>query len=188
MQVWTNNGTWYRPSGVTSIKVQVIGAGGGGSGWQEGGGCGGLSERVIDVQNTSSVNVSVGNPGGGTSYSGCGGNGNGSSFGSYCNASGGIGANCSQSRCGGYGGNGSGGNFNSYGGGGTGYGDWSAYGHCAGSASYFGGSQPSSNNQDNYAYNHQSHAAWGSGGTGAKHSNRGAGGRDGCVVVFEYAG
>ena len=188
MQVWTNNGTWYRPSGVTSIKVQVIGAGGGGSGWQEGGGCGGFSERVIDVTGTSSVNVSVGNPGSGTSYSGCGGNGNTSSFGSYCNASGGIGANCSQNRCGGYGGNGSGGNFNSYGGGGTGYGDWSAYGHCAGSASYFGGSQPSSNNQDNYAYNHQSHAAWGSGGTGAKHSNRGAGGRDGCVVVFEYAG
>ena len=32
MQVWTNNGTWYKPSGVGSIKVQVVGAGGGGSG------------------------------------------------------------------------------------------------------------------------------------------------------------
>ena len=188
MQVWTNNGTWYRPSGVKTIMVTVTGAGGGGSGYGEGGGAGGTAQRQIDVTNVSSVNVSVGNPGSGTSYSGCGGNGNTSSFGSYCNASGGIGANCSQNRCGGYGGNGSGGNFNSYGGGGTGYGDWSAYGHCAGSHSYFGGSQPSSNNQDNYAYNHQSHAAWGSGGTGAKHSNRGAGGRDGCVVVFEYAG
>ena len=188
MQSWTNNGTWYRPSGVTTIIVTVVGAGGGGSGFCESGGAGGMSERVIDVTNVSSVNVTCGNPGGGTSYSGCGGNGNTSSFGSYCNASGGIGANCSQNRCGGYGGNGSGGNFNSYGGGGTGYGDWSAYGHCAGSASYMGGSQPSSNGQHNYAYNHQSHAAWGSGGTGARYSNRGAGGRDGVVVVYEYAG
>ena len=188
MQVWTNNGTWYRPSGVTSIRVQVVGAGGGASGWHEGGGTGGFSERVIDVTNTSSVNVTVGNPGGGTSYSGCGGGGNSSSFGSYCNASGGIGANCSQNRAGGYGGNGSGGTLNVYGGGGYGHCSHHSYGNISRSSSYWGGSQPNSHNQNNYAYNHQSHAAWGSGGSGAQYSSRGAGGRQGVVVVHEFYG
>ena len=78
MQVWTSNGTWNRPAGVKSIKVQVVGAGGGGSGYCESGGAGGFSERVIDVTNVSLVTVTVGNPGGGTNYSGCGGNGNAS--------------------------------------------------------------------------------------------------------------
>ena len=96
MQVWTSNGTWSRPSGVASIKVIVVGAGGGGSGYTESAGAGGCSQRVIDVTNTSSVSVTIGNPGGGTNYSGCGGNGNSSSFGSFCSASGGTGANCRQ--------------------------------------------------------------------------------------------
>ena len=30
MQVWTNNGTWYRPTGVTTVMITVTGAGGGG--------------------------------------------------------------------------------------------------------------------------------------------------------------
>ena len=82
MQVWTSNGTWSRPSGVKTIMVTVTGAGGGGSGHCESGGAGGTSQRQIDVTNVSSVSVSVGNPGGGTNYSGCGGSGNSSSFGS----------------------------------------------------------------------------------------------------------
>ena len=109
MQVWTSNGTWSRPSGVETIQVSVTGAGGGGSGFCESGGAGGHSERVIDVTNTSSVSVTVGNPGGGTNYSGCGGGGNTSSFGSYCSGGGGQGANCRQQHAGGVGGNGSGG-------------------------------------------------------------------------------
>ena len=55
MQVWTSNGTWSRPSGVKSILVTVTGGGGGGSGFQESGGAGGTSERVVDVTNVSSV-------------------------------------------------------------------------------------------------------------------------------------
>ena len=106
MQVWTSNGTWSRPSGVKTIMVTVTGAGGGGSGFCESGGAGGTAQRQVDVTNVSSVSVSVGNPGGGTNYSGCGGNGNTSSFGSYCSASGGYGANCRQGRAGGIGGNG----------------------------------------------------------------------------------
>jgi len=188
MQVWTNNGTWYRPTGVKTIMVTVTGAGGGASGYGEGGGSGGTAQRQLDVTNVSSVNVSVGNPGSGTSYSGCGGGGNSSSFGSYCNASGGIGANCSQNRAGGYGGNGSGGTLNIYGGGGYGHCSHHSYGNISRSSSYWGGSQPNSHNQNNYAYNHQSHAAWGSGGSGAQYSSRGAGGRQGVVVVHEFYG
>jgi len=86
MQVYTSNGTWTKPSGIRSIRVQVVGAGGGGSGHCESGGAGGMAEMVIDVTNVSSVGVSVGNPGGGTNYAGCGGNGNGSSFGGYFSA------------------------------------------------------------------------------------------------------
>ena len=32
MQVWTSNGTWYKPDDVGTIIVTVVGAGGGGSG------------------------------------------------------------------------------------------------------------------------------------------------------------
>ena len=188
MQVWTSNGTWSRPSGVKSIRVQVVGAGGGGSGFQEAGGAGGMSERVVDVTNVSSVSVTVGNPGGGTNYSGCGGTGNTSSFGGYCSASGGYGANCRQQHAGGIGGNGSGGALNVYGGGGTGHGSWSRYGSFTAGTSYMGGSQPSSHSNSNYAHNHQSHCAWGAGGNGARHGNRGARGREGVVCVYEFYG
>ena len=188
MQVWTSNGTWNKPSGVASIQVQVVGAGGGGSGYGESGGAGGFSQRVIDVSNISSVSVTVGNPGGGTNYSGCGGGGNSSSFGNYCSTGGGYGANCRQGRAGGIGGNGSGGNLNVYGGGGNGYGDWSTYASHSGGRSYFGGSQPASHQQNNYAHRHQSHCAWGAGGNGSQFFSRGARGREGVVVVFEYYG
>ena len=188
MQVWTSNGTWSRPSGVKTIMVTVTGAGGGGSGFCESGGAGGTAQRQVDVTNVSSVSVSVGNPGGGTNYSGCGGNGNTSSFGSYCSASGGYGANCRQGRAGGIGGNGSGGNLNVYGGGGNGHGSFHSYGSHSSGVGYFGGGQPASHNQRNYAHRHQSHAAWGAGGNGTRQSNRGARGREGVVVVHEFYG
>ena len=188
MQVWTSNGTWSRPSGVKTIMVTVTGAGGGGSGFCESGGAGGTAQRQVDVTNVSSVSVSVGNPGGGTNYSGCGGNGNTSSFGSYCSGSGGYGANCRQGRAGGMGCNGSGGNLNVYGGGGNGHGSFHSYGSHSSGVGYFGGGQPASHNQRNYAHRHQSHAAWGAGGNGTRQNNRGARGREGVVVVHEFYG
>ena len=188
MQVWTSNGTWSRPSGVKTIMVTVTGAGGGGSGFCESGGAGGTAQRQVDVTNVSSVSVTIGNPGGGTNYSGCGGNGNTSSFGSYCSASGGYGANCRQGRAGGIGGNGSGGNLNVYGGGGNGHGSFHSYGSHSSGVGYFGGGQPASHNQRNYAHRHQSHAAWGAGGNGTRQNNRGARGREGVVVVHEFYG
>ena len=188
MQVWTGNGTWNRPSDCTSIMVTAVGAGGGGSGYCEAGGAGGMSQRVIDVNNVTSVSVTVGNPGGGTNYSGSGGNGNTSSFGSYCSASGGVGANCSQQHAGGYGGNGSGGSLNVHGGGGNGHGSHHSYGNYCSGVSYYGGGQPGGHNQVNWSHRHELHAAWGSGGNGSRHSNRGARGREGIVVVHEYWG
>ena len=188
MQVWTSNGTWNRPTGVKSIIVTVTGGGGGGSGYCESAGAGGTSERVIDVTNVSSVGVTVGNPGGGTNYSGCGGGGNTSSFGGYCSASGGYGANCRQQHAGGIGGNGSGGNLNIYGGGGSGHGSHYSYGNHTSGSSMYGNAQPSSHGQRDYAHRHQSHAAWGSGGNGAQHGGRGARGREGVVVVQEFYG
>ena len=188
MQVFTSGGTWAKPDGVGTIIVTVVGAGGGGSGYCEGGGAGGTSERVIDVANVGSVSVSIGNPGGGTNYSGCGGNGNTSSFGSYCSASGGVGANCRQGRAGGIGGNGSGGNLNIYGGGGNGHGSYWSFGCVTAGMSYIGGTQPSSHQQGNYAHRHQSHCAWGAGGNGAQHGDRGARGREGIVIVQEFFG
>ena len=186
MQVWTSNGTWSKPSDCKSIKVVIVGAGGGGSGYCESAGAGGCAQKVIDVTDISSVTVTIGNPGGGTNYSGCGGNGNTSSFGSYCSGSGGYGANCRQSRAGGIGGNGSGGNLNIYGGGGCGHGSNYSYGNHTAGMSFMGGSQPASHNQSNYSHRHQSHAAWGAGGNGSRNSNRGARGREGVCVVYEY--
>ena len=188
MQVWTSNGTWYRPSGVKTIMVTVTGAGGGGSGFCESGGSGGTSQRQVDVTNVSSVSVTVGNPGGGSNYSGCGGNGNSSSFGGYCSASGGYGANCRQQHAGGIGGNGSGGNLNVYVGGGNGHGSYHSYGNHSSGRGYWGGGQPASHVQRNYGHNHQSHAAWGAGGNGARQGNRGARGREGVVVIHEFYG
>ena len=189
MQVWTSNGTWTKPSNdVKTIMVTVTGAGGGGSGRGESGGAGGTSQRQVDVTSVSSVTVTIGSGGGGTNYSGCGGNGNSSSFGNYCSASGGYGANCRQQHAGGIGGNGSGGTLNIYGGGGNGYGSDHIYGSHSSGASYWGGGQAASHNQRNYAHNHQSHAAWGSGGNGTRQRNRGARGREGVVVVHEFYG
>ena len=188
MSVFTGNGTWSRPDECKNIMVTCVGAGGGGSGYTESGGAGGMSQRQVDVTNVSSVSVTVGNPGGGTNYSGCGGNGNTSSFGGYCSASGGVGANCSQQHAGGYGGNGSGGSLNVHGGGGNGHGSHHSYGNYSSGVSYYGGGQPAGHNQVNWSHRHELHAAWGSGGNGSRHSNRGARGREGIVVVHEYWG
>ena len=93
MNVYTGGSTWNRPSGVKYIHVRVQGGGGGASGHGESGGAGGYSERVLDVNNISSVSISVGGGGGGTWYFGHGGDGGSSNFGPYLSAGGGHGAN-----------------------------------------------------------------------------------------------
>lgn len=184
MQVFTGGGTWNKPSGVRYIHVQVTGAGGGGSGHGESGGAGGYAEEIINVSNVGSVSVSIGNAGGGTYYANRAGNSNGSSFGNYCSASGGRGANRNNQHSGGLPGIGSGGNLNSYGGGGGSH--HQSYG--PGGRSFWGGSSASGHPQGgNFAHNHQSHAAYGCGGQGGYfHGIRGANGRNGLVVITEY--
>ena len=92
-QVFRSSGTWSKPTGCTTIRVQLCGGGGGGAGHQESGGAGGYSEETIDVTGVSSQSVTVGGGGGSVSYYGLGGNGGTTSFGSYLSATGGFGAN-----------------------------------------------------------------------------------------------
>ncbi len=185
IQVWTSNGTWSRPSGVRYIKVQVQGAAGGGSGHGEGGAAGGYAELFLNVTGISSVGITIGGGGGGTWYSGAGGNAGGTSFGPYVSASGGHGANRQNQHSGGVSGNGSGGNLNIHTGGG--------FSHHARDAqavaeSFFGGGAPSSYpNGGQFGHNHESHTALGSGGSGAHfHSYRGSSGRPGLIIVTNY--
>lgn len=184
MQVFTGSGTWNKPTGVRFIKVQVQGGGGGGSGHGESGGAGGYSERIIDVQSVSSVSVTIAGEVNGTYYSGGGDNGNTSSFGSYCSASGGFGANRNNQHSGGLAGVGSGGDLNIYGGGGQSHHNYSS----VGGNSFFGGAVAAGHPQGgNFSHNHQSHSAQGSGGSGGYfHNHRGSNGRPGLVVVTHY--
>lgn len=135
------NYTWTKPSGCTTVLVKLVGGGGGAAGYCESGGAGGYSERVINVSAVSSVTVTVGGGGASVGYYAGGGNGGTSSFGAYCSATGGYGANQNAGHSGGIGGIGSGGNINLYGGSGTGH--VNSAGHYPGGVggrSFFGGS------------------------------------------------
>ena len=185
-QYFTGSGTYTKPAGIKFIRVQVVGGGGGGSGHAEGGGAGGYAEEVIDATSITTVTVTVGTGGGGVTYHNQGGNGGTSSFGSYLSATGGHGANRQGGHSGGVGGVGSGGNVNIYGGGGSGH---LPNAGPPGGASYFGGGTHGAHSgQAGYPTSHESHAAPGGGGSGAyQSSSRGANGKHGCVVVWEYA-
>lgn len=184
MQVFTSSGTWNRPAGVRFIRVKVQGSGGGASGHGESGAAGGYAERIIDVTGVSSVTVTVDGGGGGTWYAGAGGNAGTTSFGGFCSASAGHGANRQNQHSGGVSGNGSGGDLNIHQGGGGSHHD--NFG--PGGSSYWGGAAPSGHPQGgNFAHNHQGHSAPGSGGTGGHyHGHRGSDGRPGIVVIEEY--
>lgn len=114
VQYITSSGTWTKPSGITKIKVCLVGGGGGGqsSGYVGGGaGAGGYAEKIIDVSAVSSVSVTIGAGGaGGTGATGLGSDGGTSSFGAYCSATGGLRA--TNSNYGGVGGTATGGDIN----------------------------------------------------------------------------
>ena len=185
LSVFTGTGTWNRPAGVRYIRVQCLAGGGGGSGHGEGGGAGGYSERFLDVTGISSVTANVGGGGGGTYYANAGGDGGASSFGPYCSASAGHGANRQNQHSGGVSGVGSGGNLNLHMGGGLSHHAYSAQ-SCA--DTYFGGGAPSSHPQGgHFAHVHQGHSAPGTGGAGAHfHGHRGSDGRPGLIIVTNY--
>lgn len=107
-QVFTSDGTWNKPAGVTRVLVKTLGAGGGGSGTgtgagsSAGAGAGAYSERWVDVTSITSETVTVGVGGaGGVSVAApyvAGANGGVSSFGAHTSCNGGFGGLTSDSR------------------------------------------------------------------------------------------
>src|SRR5690606_13678831 len=84
---FSTSGTWTAPAGVTSIKVEVWGAGAGGNNIANRGGGGGAfagnNTLTVTPGVTNTINVGVGPPAG---------NGQDSSFGSLVVAKGAVGA------------------------------------------------------------------------------------------------
>ena len=181
--------TWFKPAGCTKVLVKIVGGGGGAAGYCESGGAGGYTEKVVDVSAVSSVAVTVGGGGASVAYYAAGANGGTSSFGAYCSATGGYGANRNSSHSGGHGGIGSSGSINLYGGNGTGHSNSS--GNFPGGQG--GGTPFGSSGYVNRATtsNKLYSGAPGTGGPGSR-TNDGAGGAGiangeaGAVIVYSY--
>ena len=181
--VFTSNGTWTKPdTSVKRVRVQLVGGGGGGSGHGNNGGAGGYSEKIVDVENISSISITVGGGGSKANWGSNAGSGSTSSFGSYLSASGGQGGHHSNHK-GGLGGVGSGGSINTRGGGGSGHSNGEN-----GASSYFGGGSPGAHHNAGDWYAAGTHGAPGAGGTSAwtTHNNRNGTGAAGMVIVWEY--
>jgi hypothetical protein len=164
----------------------VTGAGGGAAGYAESGGAGGHVEKIIDVADVFSVTVTVGAGGATVTYYAVGGTGTTSSFGSYCSATGGLGANSTAAHTGGLGGLGASGDVNIQGGAGFGHSNLLGSG-ANGSAgqSYWGSGQGISHSQ-NIPVGYGMPGAGGPGGRTDAISAGGAG-RPGMVVVYAYS-
>jgi hypothetical protein len=101
MQVFTANGTFTVPSGITRAIVEVVGGGGGGgrsisdnsTEFATGGGGGGFSKKIVtSLTPGGTVSVTVGTGGAKAASGGTAGTDGGtSSFGSHASASGGTG-------------------------------------------------------------------------------------------------
>lgn len=189
IQTFSASGTWSKPAECSYVVVKLVGGGGGASGYCESGGAGGYSEKVIDVTAVSTVAVTVGGGGASVGYYAAAGNGGTSSFGAYCSASGGYGANRNASHSGGHGGVGSGGDINLYGGIGSGHTNSSGNATLGvGGNSYFGGSGTVNRSTTN---SKMGPGAPGSGGPGARTNDGHSGanvsnGENGLVVVYAY--
>jgi hypothetical protein len=187
MQVFTSGGTWTRAANVRYIHIQLQAGGGGASGHGESGAAGGYTERVLEVMQSgiNSVGVTIGGGGSGTYYSSAGDNGGASSFGPYCSASAGHGANRQNQHNGGVSGTGSGGDVNLYQGSGGGHEQRSSG---MGGSTFFGGPAPAGHPQGgHFSHIHQGHSAPGTGGTSGYFSgHRGSDGRPGICVITEY--
>ena len=185
-QIFTSGGTWTKPAGVKKIFVELVAAGGGGSGYGEAGGAGGYSAKWINVTAITSEPVTIGTGGTGVVYSGVGGSGTATSFGSHLSATGGGGGIGSGGHRGGTGGTGSGGSVNLQGGGGSGH-SLADNGHIGG-ASYFGNGGPGCHAGSSHSHTYDRQGGPGSGGASGNSgaTYRGAHGANGYVVVWEY--
>ena len=57
IQAFGSSGSYSKSTGVNTVMVRLVAAGGGGSGHGECGGAGGFCERIVDVSGVSSVSV-----------------------------------------------------------------------------------------------------------------------------------
>lgn len=192
--------TWSRPTGATRVVVQVVGGGGGGAGYCESGGAGGYAEGTIDVTSVASVTVTVGGGGAKTTYYAAASDGGTSSFGAYCTATGGYGANRNASHTGGHGGVGGGASSSLSLTGGSGVGHHNSASHFTGGYggnSFFGGSAGHDRNHTNQAVTwttKQGSGAAGAGGPGSQtdaggypgYINIGGNGEVGAVMVYSF--
>lgn len=100
IQIFTANGTWTKPAGITLVIVEVVGGGGAGGGMPatvggeagagSGGGSSGLCIAIIDVSAIASETITIGAAGvGAVAANGSG--GGTSSFGAHASAVGGNG-------------------------------------------------------------------------------------------------
>jgi hypothetical protein len=166
----------------------MVGGGGGAVGHAESGGAGGYSAEVIDVStDPGNITVTIGGYGNGSTYTNTAQSGGTSSFGPYLSATGGAGGQGSPQHSGGVPGDGSGGDQNHRGGGGS--------GHCntgpgvGGSANWGGGTSGGHSTASTYSsFTWEGQCAYGGGGAASYTSlGRGAHGRAGYVVVWEYS-
>ena len=179
--------TWTKPSGCTRALVKLTGAGGGGAGYCESGGAGGYSEKTIDVSAVSSVTVTVGAGGAAVGYFAAAGDGGTTSFGAYCSATGGYGANRHANHTGGHGGVGSSGDINLLGGVGTGHTDGAGGGALGqGGTSYWGGGRGVRHDSNVVP---PGYSAPGAGGPGGRTDAVWVGGpgEPGAVVVYSFS-
>ena len=206
-QLFTANGTFTVPAGITKIKVCVYGGGAGGSGGGSatqhgggGGGAGGFAEGTYSVTPLASFTVTIGLGGTGGSPDNSGGNGGTSGFGALIAATGGQGGvtNILGGKAGiGSGGylntalgNGGGGNngingvnaANGTGGGGTGALAASNVGGGGGGGGFGGGNGGYVNSTGDNAITNT--GAGGGGGGGGGSGRNGGNGAAGKVIVF----
>ena len=192
-QVFTDSGTWTKPSGLTRVRVYVTGGGGGGKGRTSNGGeggtggaAGGTAIKVIEASSLGSTETVTIGAGGSSSNSSDseGGTGGTSSFGSHCSATGGMGGD----RPGGgpyiEGGNGSSGDINIRGSAPVTSRETVDDSGSPGGDSFFGGGGRSAKSDGTYAHGHTGQL--GSGGGGGNTSGNGANGGSGVVYVEQF--
>lgn len=177
----TSSTVFEVPADVTSMKVTVVGGGGGGAKGTTalggGGGGGGVAiQEVTGLTPGSSIQVTVGGAGLGTTIAGTSGKSGGtSSFGSYVSATGGAGG---AFYLGGVGGTGSGAGLNFSGSSGATSAEGSGGGTCGGSTGMFGGSPGYGSGNPS-----QNATGYGHGGGGTVSSQTSGNGSPGLVIL-----